>query len=90
MVYILSNKTGSVLYTGFSSDFAERMVAHRDKRVPGFTARYNVDRLVYYETTDDREAALDREKQIKAGSRTTKISLINSVNPAWRDLTDEL
>jgi putative endonuclease len=89
-VYVMTNKTGRVLYTGFSSELAERVVAHKKKLFAGFTARYNVDRLVYYETTDNREAALAREKQIKAGSRASKIALINSINPDWRDLSDEL
>jgi putative endonuclease len=89
-VYVLSNKTGSVLYTGFTTDLAERVQAHREKLVPGFTARYNVTRLVYYEAVDDRDAALAREKQIKAGSRAKKVALINATNPHWLDLYDEL
>ena len=89
-VYVLSSKTGRVLYTGFCSDLAERMEAHKTKAVAGFTAKYNVDRLGYYETTEDRDAALAREKQIKAGSRAHKIALIASMNPTWRDLTDDL
>ena len=89
-VYILSNKTGSVLYTGFTSDLAERVQAHREKLVPGFTARYNVTRLVYYEAVDERVAALQREKQIKAGSRAKKVALIDAMNPNWNDLYDAL
>jgi putative endonuclease len=64
--------------------------AHREKLVPGFVARYSVTRLVYYETVDDRDAALAREKQIKAGSRAKKIVLINAMNPNWNDLYDGL
>jgi putative endonuclease len=89
-VYILSNKTGSVLYTGFTSDLAYRMESHKSETVPGFASRYRANRLVYFETTDERGAALERERQIKAGSRETKIALINAVNPTWRDLSDDL
>ena len=89
-VYILSNKAGTVLYTGFTSDLAERVQAHRQRLVDGFTSRYNVTRLVYYETVDDRDAALAREKQIKAGSRARKVALITALNPAWNDLYDDL
>ena len=89
-VYILSNNTGSALYTGFTSNLAERVLAHRQKVVPGFTTKYNVTRLVYYETTEDRDAALAREKQIKAGSRARKLALIQAFNPNWDDLCDDL
>ena len=85
-VYILSNNAGSVLYTGFSSDLKARVYLHRQKLISGFTKRYNVTRPVYYETTDDRNAAITREKQIKAGSRAKKLALINSLNPEWRGL----
>jgi putative endonuclease len=89
-VDILSNNSGSVLYTGFTSDLPRRVLQHRAKQVPGFTSRYNVRRLVYYEATDDRDAALMREKQIKAGSRAKKIALIAEFNPEWKDLYGEL
>ena len=89
-VYILSNQSGSVLYTGFTSDLQQRVFAHKNKLVPGFTSRYGVTRLVYYQITDDRDAALAREKQVKAGSRAKKLALISAVNPNWDDLYDEL
>jgi putative endonuclease len=89
-VYILANERRTVLYTGVSSELKVRVAQHRDKAKPGFTSRYNVDRLVYYETFEDPEAAIAREKQIKAGSRQKKIDLVVSANPEWRDLYDGL
>jgi putative endonuclease len=68
-VYIMTNKINTVLYTGFSSDLPGRVMNHKNKVVKGFTKRYNVNKLVYYETCECREGALFREKQIKAGSR---------------------
>ena len=89
-VYILTNDRRTVLYTGISSELKIRIAQHREKTRPGFTGRYNVDRLVYYEAFESAEAAIAREKQIKAGSRQKKIDLINSTNPEWRDLYDDL
>jgi len=89
-VYILTNKSHTVLYTGVTSNLGKRVHEHKTKIVPGFTSRYNVDKLVYYETTDDIQAAIAREKQIKAGSRQKKIALIESMNPEWKDLTEDL
>jgi putative endonuclease len=88
-VYILTNRRNTVLYTGVTNDLLRRVNEHRTKAVAGFTRRYNVDKLVYYETTDDATGAIMREKQIKAGSRAKKIELINRMNPEWRDLYDE-
>lgn len=85
-VYILSNEAGSVLYTGVTNDLARRVWEHKEKVVPGFTSKYNVNRLVYYETVDDAMSAIEREKQIKGGSRAKKLVLINSFNPSWEDL----
>ena len=86
-VYIISNKSGSVLYTGVTSDIKGRMVKHKTKRYPrSFTARYNVYKLLYYEVFDSMMAAIKREKQIKAGSRKKKEELINSMNPEWNEL----
>jgi len=73
------------LYTGFTSDLIGRVQAHKDKIVKGFTSKYNVDQLVYFEECDDRTSAIEREKQIKAGSRRKKENLINKANPKWRD-----
>ncbi len=89
-VYILSNEAGTVLYTGVTSDLQRRVWEHKQKLVGGFTSKYNVTRLVYYESTEGREGALMREKQIKAGSRKRKLGLITDLNPEWQDLYDKL
>jgi putative endonuclease len=89
-VYILSNKAGSVLYTGVTRDLARRLEEHRSGAVPGFASKYGATRLVYYEVGGDIYGAIQREKQIKAGSRHRKLELIRSQNPEWRDLADEL
>lgn len=88
-VYILTNKKNRVLYAGVTNSLFHRASQHREKKVEGFTKRYNVTKLVYYETFDDIRDAIAREKQIKAGSRRKKIELINSVNPEWRDLFED-
>ncbi|NTW89757.1 MAG: GIY-YIG nuclease family protein [Candidatus Moranbacteria bacterium] len=84
-VYILAsiNKT---LYIGVTSDLKRRIWEHKNKVVPGFTERYNVDRLVYYEQTENVYSALEREKQLKKWRRDKKISLIEKENPLWEDL----
>lgn len=90
-VYILTNKTNIVLYTGVTNDLSKRLAEHKTKRNPkAFTARYNVSKLVFYEVTTDVISAIEREKQIKAGSREKKIALINAMNPEWKDLSDGL
>ena len=89
-VYILTNKRNTVLYTGVTNDLKRRVYEHKTKLVEGFTKRYNVDKLIYYEISRDIEGAISREKQIKGGSRAKKIKLVNSMNPKWRDLYDEL
>jgi putative endonuclease len=89
-VYILTNQRHTVLYTGVTSDLLRRIFEHREKRTPGFASRYNVDKLVYYQVTEDAAAPITREKQIKAGSRRKKLDLIAGMNPEWRDLYDEL
>ncbi len=88
-VYIMTNAKHTVLYTGFSSDLKVRVWSHKERLVDGFTKRYYVNVLVYYEATESVVSALEREKQIKAGSRQDKIDLINSMNPEWRDLYDD-
>ncbi len=89
-VYNLTNAGRTVLYTGCTRNLPQRVQQHKDKIVPGFTARYNVDRLVYYEVGEGAEQALTRERQIKAGFRNDKIDLINGMNPNWRDLSEDL
>jgi putative endonuclease len=89
-VYILTNQRNTVLYTGVTGDLRARIHRHREKLLPGFTKRYNVFKLVYYEAGCDAAGAIAREKQIKAGSRRKKIELINQLNPEWRDLYEGL
>jgi putative endonuclease len=89
-VYILANRTNTVLYTGFTSNLSSRIETHKAKAVPGFTARYNVDRLVYYEVADEIEAAREREGSIKKRSRKWKMELIDAYNPTWADLSDQV
>jgi len=85
-VYILTNERHTVLYTGVTSDLKARIYRNREKLLPGFTARYNVSKLVYYEAGTDAAGAIAREKQIKAGSRKKKLAVIDRFNPEWRDL----
>jgi putative endonuclease len=86
-VYIMTNRKHTVLYTGVTSDLATRVNEHRAKIDPtSFASRYNADRLAYFETTANIEAAIAREKQIKGWLRRRKIELIESVNPQWNDL----
>ncbi len=86
-VYLLTNSTNRVIYTGVTSDLESRLAEHRAGRFPGsFSAKYKLYKLVYFETTPDIAVAIAREKQIKAGSRERKIRLVESVNPGWRDL----
>jgi len=86
----MTNPRNTVLYTGVTGDLKRRVWEHKTKAVPGFTARYNVVKLVYFEVFDDPEEAILREKRIKGGSRAKKIALINAFNPQWRDLYEEL
>ncbi len=85
-VYILSNKTNTVVYIGVTGDLMRRLWEHRNDVADGFTKRYHVHKLVYYESTTDAQAAIDREKQLKKWRRAKKNELIESVNPAWKDL----
>jgi putative endonuclease len=85
-IYILTNKNNKVLYTGVTNNLIRRIWEHREKINEGFTKRYNVTKLVYYEIFDNPNTAVKREKQIKAGSRKKKIDLINSINKDWKDL----
>jgi putative endonuclease len=86
----MTNKGHSVLYTGVTRDLKKRVYQHREKLADGFTFRYNVSKLVYYQIAQNAFAAISREKQIKGGSRAKKIELINSLNPEWDDLSDSL
>ncbi len=88
--YIMTNKRNTVVYTGITNDLKRRVYEHKEKPVDGFTKKYNITKLVYYEVFEDIENAILREKQIKGGSRQKKIELINSLNKEWRDLSAEL
>ena len=85
-VYIMTNYSRT-LYTGFTNNLERRVYEHKQKLVPGFTAHYNITQLVYYEETTDPRAGIEREKQIKSWRREKKVALIESVNPAWEDLS---
>src|SRR6266511_1233666 len=88
-IYIMTNRSNKVLYTGVTSNLLRRINEHKEKMVPGFSSKYNVTKLVYYEEYETMEEAIAREKQIKGGSRQKKIDLINNKNPEWKDLYEE-
>jgi putative endonuclease len=89
-VYILTNKRNGTLYTGFSSALKQRIYQHKNKMVDGFSKEHGLDKLVYYETTNDVNVAIAREKQIKKWKRQWKINSIENFNPEWRDSYDDL
>ena len=89
-IYILFNKKNGTLYTGVTSNLKKRIYEHKNKTYEGFTSRYSVDKLGYFEEYNDIKKAIEREKQIKAGSRKKKIMLIESMNADWKDLADLL
>jgi putative endonuclease len=89
-VYILANRRRGTLYTGVTSNLAQRVFQHRQKLTGGFTARYGCNRLVFYESYERMDEAIAREKQIKGGSRATMIALIEAMNPEWKDLYGNL
>jgi len=89
-VYILTNKNNSVLYVGVTSDLVRRVYQHKNKMVEGFTSKYKLNKLVYYEIFSDVKEAIKREKQIKGWKRVKKESLINNFNPSWKDLYEEI
>jgi putative endonuclease len=85
-VYILASKRNGTLYIGVTNDLERRLYEHKNNLVEGFTSKYNVHHLVYYEDVNDIQSALQREKQLKRWTRKWKIELIEKVNPEWRDL----
>jgi putative endonuclease len=85
-VYILASRSRN-LYVGVTNELERRVYEHKQKLVPGFTTKYNIERLVYFEVTEDVHSAIFREKQIKVWLRSRKVSLIESVNPTWDDLS---
>ncbi len=89
-VYTMASRRNGTIYTGVTSDLFKRATAHREGLIPGFTAKYGVKRLVYYELHEDIREAIMREKVIKNRRRVEKIKLIETVNPTWRDLYEDL
>jgi putative endonuclease len=87
-VYIMTNRSGT-LYTGMTNDIKRRVCEHKEKIIGGFTQKYRIDRLVYFERFSDVMAAIQREKAIKGWLRQKKIALIKSENPEWKDLSEE-
>ena len=86
----MTNDTNTVTYTGVTNDLIRRIYEHKNKLVEGFTSRYKIIKLIYYEVSEDVESAILREKQIKSWSRKDKVALINTVNPDWHDLYQEI
>lgn len=89
-VYILTNINHKVLYTGVTSNLPGRMYQHKNKAISGFTEKYNVNQLVYYQVHENAESAILREKQIKKWRREKKVFLIESINPEWKNLTEDI
>ena len=85
-VYLLTNNNNSVIYTGVTTGLIKRINQHKHKQTPGFSSRYNLSKLVYYEVFETVNDAIKREKQIKAGSRKDKLKLTKSTNPEFEDL----
>ncbi len=88
-VYVLTNWNDCVMYVGVTNDLARRLHEHERGLIEGFTKKYNVHKLVYFEQTDDIKAAIGREKQIKGWTRARKNELVETMNPQWRDLREE-
>lgn len=89
-IYLITNKKLNVLYTGVTNNLIRRIYEHKNKLLDGFTKKYNVDRLIYFEAYSEINDAILREKQIKGWSRKKKNDLINTINPQWKDLYDTL
>lgn len=89
-VYIITNQNNGTLYIGVSSDLKRRIYEHKHKLIEGFSKRYDLEMLVYYEVFEDIREAIAREKYLKGKKRTFKLKIINSFNPQWRDLYDEV
>lgn len=89
-VYLTTNSNNTVIYTGMTNNLTRRVYEHKEKMIEGFTKKYNVIKLVYYEIYKELYLAIAREKQIKAGSRRKKVELIEKNNPEWKDLSLKL
>ncbi|MFH1829528.1 MAG: GIY-YIG nuclease family protein [Pseudomonadota bacterium] len=87
-VYIMTNEYNTVLYTGVTNDIHRRVYEHKNLLIRGFTSKYSIKKLVFFEQTNDIEVAITREKQVKAGPRKKKITLIEEKNPDWNDLSE--
>ncbi len=88
--YIMTNKNHTVFYVGMTNDLVRRVYEHKEKLFEGFTKRYHLTKLVYYDVAETAEAAITREKQLKGGSRQNKIDLIKQMNPKWLDLYETI
>ena len=88
-VYILTNWNDQVMYIGVTNDLQRRLYEHRHHLVEGFTSKYNVHKLVYFEQTTDVKSAIEREKQLKGWRRERKNELVETINPAWKDLSED-
>lgn len=89
-IYIMANKRNGTLYTGVTGDLIKRVQEHKHEDIRGFTQKYGCELLVYYELCDNMYSAIEREKKIKGGSRKKKLTLIESINPNWQDLYDDI
>lgn len=87
-MYIMSNKS-RMIYTGVTNNLERRVYEHKMKLIPGFTSHYGLSKLIYFESTNDITSAIEREKEIKGWVRRKKTALINSINPEWKDLSEE-
>ncbi|WP_431167353.1 GIY-YIG nuclease family protein [Tenacibaculum halocynthiae] len=87
-VYLLTNKNNTVIYIGVTSNLIKRIYQHKSKTFKGFTAKYNCDKLIYFEEFDSIDEAIIREKQLKSGNKQRKEDLINIENPLWKDLSE--
>ncbi len=89
-VYMITNHHNTVIYTGITNDLIRRVCEHKNKLIKGFSSKYNLCKLIYYEIYEDVYEAINREKQIKGGSRKKKIDLIKSINLDWKDLYEDI
>ena len=89
-VYILTNKSNNVLYIGVTNNLERRMFEHENKLIEGFSKKYNLTKLIYFEMTEDAESAIRREKQLKNWHRDWKMNLINQFNPEWSNLSEDI
>ena len=89
-VYILTNKSNNVLYIGVTNNLERRMFEHKNKLIEGFSKKYNLTKLIYFEMSENAESAIRREKQLKNWHREWKINLINQFNPEWKNLSENV